>query len=135
MLKNEKITNFGVPKMVMFRTFSEKVDFTKIGVSPRREHDFWGPDPSKNSKKSMKKSCYFWTSYFSRFFTNLVRFGVPKWVKNGKKTRDVAPQKRVKNRFDFLTTFWRPQASILGDLGAIWGDFLRIWWLIWGDFQ
>ena len=52
MRKNEKITNFGVPKMVIFRTFSEKVDFTKIGVSPRREHDFWGPDPSKNSKKS-----------------------------------------------------------------------------------
>ena len=78
MRKNEKITNFGVPKMVIFRTFSEKVDFTKIGVSPRRELDFWGPDPSKNSKKSMKKSCYFWTSYFSRFFTNVGWFWGPK---------------------------------------------------------
>ena len=80
MRKNEKITNFGVPKMVIFHTFSEKVDFTKIGVSPRRELDFWGPDPSKNSKKSMKKSCYFWISYFSCFFTNLGRFGVVKTI-------------------------------------------------------
>ena len=83
----------------------------------------------------MKKSCYFWTSYFSRFFTNLTRFGYPKWAQKPLKKKDVGPRKRVKNRFDFLTTFWRPQASILGDLGAILGDFFRIWELIWGDFQ
>ena len=60
--------DFGVVKMVIFAFLSENVDFTKIGVSPRRELDFWGPDPSKNSKKSMKKSCHFWTWYFPCFF-------------------------------------------------------------------
>ena len=43
-------------------------------------------------------------------------------------------RKRVKNRFNFLTTFWRPQASILVDFGTILGDFLEIWGVIWDDF-
>ena len=48
--KSAKIINFGVPKIVIFRTFSENVDFAKIDVSPRRELDFWGPGSRKTLK-------------------------------------------------------------------------------------
>ena len=44
----------------------------KIIKKPLKNHP-------QTSMKSMNKSGYFWTSYFSRFFTNLGRFGIPKW--------------------------------------------------------
>ena len=107
--------------MVIFRTFSEKVDFTKIGVSPRREHDFWGPDPSKNSKKSMKKSCYFWTSYFSRFFTNLGRFGVPKWSKNGKNYEGGLVPEAIKKQIQFFNDVLEASGLDLRRFGSHFG--------------
>ena len=50
-----------------------KFGLQKIIKKPLKNHP-------QTSIKSMKKSCYFWTSYFSRFYTNLDRFGVPKWA-------------------------------------------------------
>ena len=73
---------------------------------------------------------------FFAFFHQFGPFWGPKMgPKTVKKLPTPGPRKRVKNIFNFLTTFWKPQGSIWGDLGAILGDFLGLWGLIWGDLQ
>ena len=73
------------------------------------------------------------------FFAFFHQFG-PFWgpqmgPKTVKKLGPVGPGSEIKTDLIFLTTFWRPQGSILADLGAIWGDFLTILGLNFGlDF-
>ena len=43
------------PKSSFFSIFFENVDFVKIVLPSRREHDFWGSEPPKNNKNEILK--------------------------------------------------------------------------------
>ena len=45
-----------VAKSIIWDTFFENVDFEKISVSPRREHDFRGSEPPKNETEITLKN-------------------------------------------------------------------------------
>ena len=91
--------------------------------------------PPKTVKNRWKNHVIFGHRIFRVFSPICAVLGSQNGPKNGRKINPGWSRKRYKNRFNFLTTFWKPQGSILGDLGTILGDFLGIWGLIWGDFQ
>ena len=78
----EILTLKGLQIYLYFRRVFKKVDFTKTSVSPRRERQFQGPQPSKNNQKSMKNNTKKTTSQQTRHNRNFHQFGPPKTSQN-----------------------------------------------------
>ena len=78
----EILTPKGLQIYLYFRRVFKKVDFTKTSVSPRRERQFQGPQPSKNNQKSIKNNTKKTTSQQTRHNRNFHQFGRPKTSQN-----------------------------------------------------
>ena len=81
------LTPKGLQIYLYFRRVFKKVDFTKTSVSPRRERQIQGPQPSKNNQKSMKNNMKKTTSQQSKFSPIWTSKNLPKSTPNLRKSR------------------------------------------------